>query len=132
MVKLTHACLITEDVGRLSAFYREVLRTEPQDAGPQPGEYFEFALGGAVLSLWTVQGAARQFSAGVAAAAANRSAMLEFAVDDVDAEYARLQRTDLGIAWVKSPTTQPWGNRAMYFRDPDGNLLNLYSLVRPA
>ncbi len=27
------------------------------------------------------------------------------------------------------PTTFPWGNRSIYLRDPDGNLINLYSLV---
>ena len=30
-------------------------------------------------------------------------------------------------AWVQEPTNQPWGNRSMLFRDPDGNLINLYS-----
>jgi len=28
------------------------------------------------------------------------------------------------------PTTQPWGNRSMVFRDPGGNLVNVFS--RPA
>ena len=27
------------------------------------------------------------------------------------------------------PTTFPWGNRSTYLKDPDGNLLNIYSLV---
>ena len=25
------------------------------------------------------------------------------------------------------PTTQPWGNRSMMFRDPAGNLVNVFS-----
>jgi len=25
------------------------------------------------------------------------------------------------------PTTQPWGNRSMVFRDPVGNLVNVFS-----
>jgi catechol 2,3-dioxygenase-like lactoylglutathione lyase family enzyme len=53
--------------------------------------------------------------------------MLEFRVADVDEQYARLQRLD--IEWVKPPSTQPWGNRSIYFRDPDGNLINVYSRV---
>ncbi len=44
-------------------------------------------------------------------------------MDDVDAEYERL--AGLGIEVVKPPTTQPWGVRSAWFRDPDGNLLNL-------
>jgi catechol 2,3-dioxygenase-like lactoylglutathione lyase family enzyme len=33
----------------------------------------------------------------------------------------------LGVEWVMPPTTQPWGNRSMIFRDPDGNLVNVFS-----
>jgi catechol 2,3-dioxygenase-like lactoylglutathione lyase family enzyme len=53
--------------------------------------------------------------------------IIEFRVDDVDAEHARLQ--DLVENWVQEPTTMPWGNRSILFRDPDGNLVNLYTPV---
>lgn len=55
----------------------------------------------------------------------NRSMILDFEVDDVDAERGRL--AGIVIEWVLEPTTQPWGNRSMLFRDPDGNLVNLYA-----
>ena len=58
----------------------------------------------------------------------NTSVLLEFEVDDVDAEYARL-KDDLDDV-VLEPSTMPWGNRSTVFRDPDGNLVNLY--FRPA
>ena len=67
------------------------------------------------------------FGAGSAEPAANRSAILEFIVEDVDAEYQRL-RERLGEV-VTEPTTMPWGNRALLFRDPDGNLVNLFTPV---
>jgi uncharacterized glyoxalase superfamily protein PhnB len=57
--------------------------------------------------------------------ASNRSVILEFEVDDVDAEFARLKDALHDI--VLEPTTMPWGNRSTLFRDPDGNLVNLYS-----
>jgi hypothetical protein len=28
---------------------------------------------------------------------------------------------------VLEPTTMPWGNRSLLFRDPDGNLVNLFT-----
>lgn len=52
---------------------------------------------------------------------------LEFIVEDVDAEYERL-REHVGEV-VTEPTTMPWGNRALLFRDPDGNLVNLFTPV---
>ncbi len=51
--------------------------------------------------------------------------ILDFLVDDVNAEYERIVALDLD--WVMPPTTQPWGNRSMIFRDPGGNLVNFFS-----
>jgi predicted enzyme related to lactoylglutathione lyase len=51
--------------------------------------------------------------------------ILDFLVDDVDAEYERIKA--LGVEWVMPPATQPWGNRSMIFRDPEGNLINVFS-----
>ena len=58
----------------------------------------------------------------------NRSVILEFRVDDVDAAYHRLAEY-LGDSIVQTPTTMPWGNRSMLFRDPDGNLVNFFAPV---
>ena len=51
--------------------------------------------------------------------------ILDFLVDDVDAEYPRIAA--LGVDLVMPPTTQPWGNRSMMFRDPAGHLVNVFS-----
>jgi uncharacterized glyoxalase superfamily protein PhnB len=67
------------------------------------------------------------FGAGSARAADNHTVIIEFQVDDVDTEYQRL--TSLVEDWVQEPTTMPWGNRSILFRDPDGNLVNLYTPV---
>jgi len=47
---------------------------------------------------------------------------------DVDEEYKRFAAT-LGDALVQQPTTMPWGNRSLLFRDPDGNLVNFFAPV---
>jgi len=54
--------------------------------------------------------------------------ILDFQVDDVDRHYERVNR--LGVAWINAPTTQPWGNRSMMFRDPEGNLVDMFSPAR--
>ena len=53
--------------------------------------------------------------------------IIEFQVDDVDKEYERLKT--LVSEWAQEPTTMPWGNRSILFRDPDGNLVNLFTPV---
>jgi uncharacterized glyoxalase superfamily protein PhnB len=57
--------------------------------------------------------------------ARNDSIIIEYVVTDVDAEFARLKDSLEDI--VLEPTTMPWGNRSTLFRDPDGNLVNLFS-----
>jgi len=51
--------------------------------------------------------------------------ILDFEVPDVDAEYERI--AGLGVTVVMPPKTQPWGSRSMIFRDPGGNLVNVFS-----
>ncbi|MCV7411603.1 glyoxalase [Mycobacterium florentinum] len=122
-MKFISTRLITADVNRLVAFYETVTET----AAVWGNELFAeipTALGTlAIGSDKTVP----LFGAGSAEAAANRSAILEFIVEDVDAEYERL-RGSVGEI-VTAPTTMPWGNRALLFRDPDGNLVNLFTPV---
>ena len=121
---LINTCLITKDVTRLSAFYAEALQIEPRKAGE---DYVEFHTGGGVLALFGAD-AQEKYIPGSATAGENHSAILEFRVGNVDEEYARLHR--LVKTWVKGPTTQPWGTRSIYFRDPDGNLVDFF--VPPA
>ena len=123
-MKLTHSCIVTEQVDRLRSFYAEVLQIEPRDYGT----YTEFPTEGGTFALFSLE-SQEQLAPGSMEAGSNRSVILEFQVPDVDREYERLQR--LGVEWVKPPTTQPWGNRSIYFRDPDGNLINFYTRVNP-
>ncbi len=67
------------------------------------------------------------FGIGAARAAENHTAIVEFRVGDVDKEYERLENVIGDV--VQRPTTQPWGNRSLLFRDPDGNLINFFTPV---
>jgi len=122
-MKLTHSCIITANIERLREFYENALQIEPQAYGDS---YAEFPTGCGSLSLFSLA-AHEELAPGSAQSAANRSLELEFQVADVDDEYSRLR--EMEIEWVKPPTTQPWGNRSIYFRDPDGNLINFYTRV---
>ena len=119
-----HTCLITENVTQLVQFYESVLALKAQRSGEA---YAEFRTGEGVLAIFS-QAAQEKYIPGSAEAATNKSAILEFSVPDVDKEYIRLQ----GIVktWVKPPTTQPWGTRSIYFRDPDGNLIDFYTPLK--
>lgn len=122
--RLTHVCLFTDNVQQLVDFYGAVLDVEvPKNITV----YFQFEIeNAAVLSIYDVEEQNR-LAPGSAELRHNRSTILEFQVEDVDKDYERL--TELGVEWIKHPTTQEWGNRSIYFRDPDGNLVNFYSRI---
>ena len=69
------------------------------------------------------------FKEGSAEPASNRTAILEFQVEDVEAEFARL-KDDVEV--VCEPKMMPWGNRAAQFRDPEGTLVLMYTPVTEA
>lgn len=123
---LVNTCVVTESVRRLVEFYEPILQQKAKWSGD---DYAEFATGVGVLAIFS-SSAQEKYIPGSAEGAKNRSLILEFKVADVDAEYRRLK--DIVKTWVKLPTTQPWGTRSIYFRDPDGNLVDFYSPVSPS
>lgn len=115
--------IITDDLDRLVSFYEHVTGVSADRPAPP---FAEFVTPSATLAIGHSQ-TVGLFGAGSARAADNHSVIIEFRVDDVDAEHARLQ--DHVENWVQEPTTMPWGNRSILFRDPDGNLVNLFTPV---
>ena len=118
--------LITDDVARLVAFYEHVTGAPAQWSTPDFAEVATPVGTVAIASTRTVA----LFGAGSARPADDRTAIIEFLVADVDAEHARLRAVVDGL--VDEPTTMPWGNRSLLLRDPDGNLVNLFTPVTPA
>ena len=115
--------VITDDLDRLVDFYEAITKISAVRYTPQFAELHFPAFTLAIGHSDTVQ----LFGSGSAHAADNHSLIVEFLADDVDAEYDRLQTLD--FEWVQTPTTMPWGNRSILFRDPDGNLVNLFQPV---
>ena len=117
--QFTGTCLITDDVPALAAFYAAVLEAEVEGGDP----FARVKVPGAVLSLFSTQGM-ESMVPGVMTAAATGGFTLEFQVADVEARHERLLAR--GVEILKPPTTQPWGRRSVWLRDPDGNIVNLY------
>jgi uncharacterized glyoxalase superfamily protein PhnB len=120
-MKLASVRLVTNEIDRLIAFYELLTGMAATRLTP---DFAELRLDGAIVAIGTER-TIRQFNAGGAIAAANRSAIIEFQVADVDATRARLG--DAPIEHVMPPTTMPWGNRSLLLRDPDGTLVNVFS-----
>ncbi|MDR5781383.1 VOC family protein [Caballeronia sp. LZ065] len=114
--------IITDDIHGLVQFY-ERLGLKATWLGD---EFAELETPSCKLAIGTTR-TMQQFFAGAAVAASNRSVIIEFRVEDADAEYKKLQA--MGAHVEQAPITQPWGNRSLLFRDPDGNLINFFTPV---
>ena len=123
-MRLVQSRIVTDDVEGLAAFYARLL-----GASVALNEYYVEVPAGAV----TVGFSKRRFTEyreEDCHAGPNRcdEVILDFEVGDVDAEYERI--AGLGVVVVTPPTTQPWGSRSMIFRDPGGNLVNVFSRAK--
>jgi catechol 2,3-dioxygenase-like lactoylglutathione lyase family enzyme len=117
--------IITANVKALVNFYEQVTGMPAVEYTP---DFAELKTRSGTLAIGSTN--TLQFFGGeeVAKAAQNHSAIIEFRVDDVDQDYRRL--ADLLQPYlVQKPTTMPWGNKSLLFRDPDGNLVNLFTPV---
>ena len=116
--------IITADIKRLARFYEQITGISVTMYTEDFGELTTPACTLAIGSTRTLQ----LFGGDVARPADNHTAIIEFRVSDVDAEYRKL-RDVIGESLVQEPTTMPWGNRSLLFRDPDGNLVNFFTPV---
>lgn len=119
--------IITADIKSLVRFYEQVTGlpvTQYTD------DFAELQTPGATLAIGSTRTLPLFGAEDLVKAATNHSAIIEFRVDNVDRAYEKL--TDiLGERLIQKPTTMPWGNRSLLFRDPDGNLVNFFTPVTP-
>jgi len=117
--------IITANMVTLVEFYEKATGVE---AKWSTDDFAEIVTSSFTLAIGSTRTLAF-FGEGVAQPATNKSVIIEFLVENVDAEYERIK--DLTDDIVQKPTTMPWGNRSLLFRDTDGNLINFFTPVSP-
>ena len=115
--------VITDGIKRLVKFYEDVTGLAPTW---YTADFAALATPGSTLPIGSTSTMA-MFGTGAARPADNHTAIIEFRVDDVDGAYRKLKTMIGNVA--QEPTTMPWGNRSLLFRDPDGNLINFFTPV---
>ncbi len=112
--------IITDNVDDLVAFYEQVTGQRAERPAPVFAQFSGPAANLAIAGAATVV-----MLDGALTPATNRSVFIEFEVADVDVDFAAFQLKAEDV--VLEPTTMPWGNRSALVRDPDGNVVNLFS-----
>jgi catechol 2,3-dioxygenase-like lactoylglutathione lyase family enzyme len=120
---IDYTVIFVRDMAAMRRFYEDVLGLELQrELSPN---WLEYQLGGNTLAL-----ARPSLTAADAPTPAGSAALqLAFKVPaaDVDASAEELVRA--GVALVSPPTDHAFGHRTLFFRDPDGNLLEVYAKI---
>ena len=108
-MKLRAACIMTRSAAApLVEFYAKVFQHAPEVDGGVDFRFYEEHL--------TV------FQMGPSDGLETHGLALIYEVEEVDAEYARLNA--LGIAKRGAPTDKPWSVRPFMIEDPAGNLIS--------
>ncbi|CCD96866.1 conserved hypothetical protein [Bradyrhizobium sp. ORS 375] len=61
--------------------------------------------------------------------AGSASLQLAFKVSRDDVDRCAAELAEKGVALMEPPTDQPFGHRTLFFRDPDGNLFEVYAEI---
>lgn len=121
-MNLTSLRIITANIKTLVQFFEQVTGASAQW---YTDDFAELITGTATLAIGSTR-TMSLFGEGLITTAINNSVIIEFRVANVDREFERIKDF---IDIIQSPTTMPWGNRSLLFRDPDGNLINFFTPV---
>jgi uncharacterized glyoxalase superfamily protein PhnB len=119
VMKFASTRLIAADIKGMVAFYEMVTGLSADWLAPV---FAEIVTPAATLAIGSAETVAL-WKEGSAEPGANRTAHIEFQVEDIDADYERLKDK---VELVHTLKMMPWGNKTFQFRDPEGTAVSLY------
>lgn len=114
-MKIGEVCLLTNDVRRLAAFYKQLFAIEN---GSEDETHQVLISEGTTLTIYN-DGSIKNNQ--------NQNICLAFTVDDIEKEYKKV--LGLGARIIEGPTKRPWGAINMSFYDPDNNMIFFRSFL---
>ena len=118
-----YTVILTRDMGGMRAFYEQVLGFKIDRQLSE--NWTEYRLGATILALSNPV-----LTAGDAPVPQGTAALqLAFRVPVAAVDACHAELVAQGIPIVSPPTDRPFGHRTLFFRDPDGNLLEIYAEI---
>lgn len=118
---MDYVVVFARDMAAMRKFYGEIMGFPiNRDVGPA---WIEYRVGGTLLTL-TKHGLVFNDPETPKGAL---SLQLAFRVARAEVDACAEALKARGIALVEEPKDQPWGHRTLFFRDPDGNVIEIYA-----
>jgi catechol 2,3-dioxygenase-like lactoylglutathione lyase family enzyme len=118
---IDYTVIFVRDMAAMRRFYQDILGF-PLLRELSPG-WIEYRLGGNTLVLARPS----RTAADVATPNGSASLQLAFKVSAAEVDQCADELVRQGVDLLSPPTDQVFGHRTLFFRDPDGNLLEVFA-----
>ncbi|MEM8690171.1 MAG: VOC family protein [Pseudomonadota bacterium] len=122
---LDYVIILCDDLARMRTFYADLFGFELEHE--RPGHSASFRVGTLYLHL---RQRGRGYD-GLQGPEGSASVQLSFRVPpaDVDLAYETLKAKQIEV--IEGPTNQDWLHRTLFFKDPEGNILEIFTDIHP-
>ena len=118
---IDYTVIFVRDMAAMRRFYRDILGF-PLVRELSPG-WIEYRVGDNTLAL----ARPRLTASDVPAPSGSASLQLAFKVSAAEVDQCADELVRQGVDLLSPPTDQVFGHRTVFFRDPDGNLLEVFA-----
>ncbi|MCK1359400.1 VOC family protein [Bradyrhizobium sp. 199] len=120
---IDYTVIFVRDMAEMRRFYEDVLALSLlRELSPN---WIEFGIGPNTLAL----ARPHRTAADAPMPAGSASLQLAFKVSAAEVDACADELVRQGVALLSPPTNQTFGHRTLFFRDPDGNLLEIYAEI---
>lgn len=120
---IDYTVIFVRDMAAMRRFYEDVLALSLlRELSPS---WIEYGIGPNTLALAKPS----RTPADAPVPAGTASLQLAFKVSRAEVDQCADELVRQGVALLSPPTDQSFGHRTLFFRDPDGNLLEIYAEI---
>jgi catechol 2,3-dioxygenase-like lactoylglutathione lyase family enzyme len=120
---IDYTVIFVRDMGPMRRFYEEILGF-PLRRELSP-DWIEYRVGDNTLAL----ARPRRTAADAPTPSGSASLQLAFKVSALEVDQCADELVRQGVELLSPPTDQAFGHRTLFFRDPDGNLLEMFAEI---